>query len=885
MQIASLVTLACAAAVGVSERHSSPAQPLALFTKSLVAGDLPRAIAICENGLLPPGSDINVSAIRSLLDDYPDSVNLLACIYQKGVVPMPPDGGAELLFVAASKQHVRLAVALVTLGSPLERPHVDTASGAGVFHAALLNRLLTLDIVHRTLVAQGSDSEADRPSSRKSTVAWLEAKGEAVARHLSPPSAGGVVRAAVASLVAVASGSRIGVVSGPDPVADLRAVRADDAQSIANGLSFLLVRILLDALAKQSSSVARQGATASAGHVAHTVQADGAIVDVDTRPSVYEAPEVYQALCAAASAVRSLRAIQQPDHYGRTPLHAAAATGNVAAIRALVEAHYMLSTRAFTALATTPRHWCQVHSADNDYKTCCADIELAAGELQDNDPASATRTRLSRFVSKQDARGFTPIDAACHAGYDDAAAALEAAKMKVTVKSFPASQQQADATALPWLLQSVPSWAEAYARRGWQRSTLCAAIIDSEPPALQSTPPPLGAPQDDSMLSVPDLEPLADGGWTTPRHVPFQAAEAVTAVMEREKTQWPGVSLGENRSGDGHDAALFSNAAVATADAFLCDFDVVDGTALPGISAAAFQARYQARGLPVLLRGLAAQWPLRSAWTRSGLVDGPAGTAAFGNVGRVPYAAAFGASPAALISEVTLAAFIESLLSGGGGAQQQPSCMKGEACAQTGAAPAPLYVFDSPASPAARRAALTLDAQRGGGSSAGAAALMATLELVPQFLRGDVLLLKDASELRPGAMSQDNSGDPLVRPSPAPKPQVFVGGPGSGAPLHYHTDAWNVVAWGRKHWWLLPPAAGAYSSEPAASWAKRSEAAFARLGVGGAPFECVQQAGDVLFVPAGWAHAVLNTGENVTVGAAVELALGYPGPAGWVRLH
>jgi hypothetical protein len=86
-----------------------------------------------------------------------------------------------------------------------------------------------------------------------------------------------------------------------------------------------------------------------------------------------------------------------------------------------------------------------------------------------------------------------------------------------------------------------------------------------------------------------------------------------------------------------------------------------------------------------------------------------------------------------------------------------------------------------------------------------------------------------------------------------------------------HKDAVNVLSAGRKAWWLLPPAAACYSTEPIAEWLA------AGAGAGGAPGAacslalaktCSQRAGDALFVPAGWAHAVLNTA--TAIGVALE---------------
>ena len=60
--------------------------------------------------------------------------------------------------------------------------------------------------------------------------------------------------------------------------------------------------------------------------------------------------------------------------------------------------------------------------------------------------------------------------------------------------------------------------------------------------------------------------------------------------------------------------------------------------------------------------------------------------------------------------------------------------------------------------------------------------------------------------------------------------QWYIGPAGSGAPMHFHGDAWNALAHGRKRWLLLPPAEALYSAQPISEWL---EGDFKQLGHAG----------------------------------------------------
>ena len=88
--------------------------------------------------------------------------------------------------------------------------------------------------------------------------------------------------------------------------------------------------------------------------------------------------------------------------------------------------------------------------------------------------------------------------------------------------------------------------------------------------------------------------------------------------------------------------------------------------------------------------------------------------------------------------------------------------------------------------------------------------------------------------------------------------QFYQGPAGTGAPMHLHTDAWNCLVYGEKRWFLMPPFQGAYSAMPVRQWVDELYPSMKVL-------ECMQRAGDILYVPKYWSHAVLNTRESIGI--------------------
>jgi Cupin-like domain len=100
---------------------------------------------------------------------------------------------------------------------------------------------------------------------------------------------------------------------------------------------------------------------------------------------------------------------------------------------------------------------------------------------------------------------------------------------------------------------------------------------------------------------------------------------------------------------------------------------------------------------------------------------------------------------------------------------------------------------------------------------------------------------------------------------PTPPLQLFVGPAASGAPMHFHNNAFNALAYGRKLWALTPPPQAVFAGKPASAFFAED---LPRLWAAGHARLCVQEPTDVAFVPTQWGHAVLNL--EPVVGVAIE---------------
>ena len=99
----------------------------------------------------------------------------------------------------------------------------------------------------------------------------------------------------------------------------------------------------------------------------------------------------------------------------------------------------------------------------------------------------------------------------------------------------------------------------------------------------------------------------------------------------------------------------------------------------------------------------------------------------------------------------------------------------------------------------------------------------------------------------------------------------LLGGPNSGIPLHSHTDGWNALIHGRKRWFFYPPEELPPLDFPVYrgqfAWERETYPAIKANSQLSAPLECLQEAGDIVYIPEGWFHATSNLGETIGVAA------------------
>lgn len=102
--------------------------------------------------------------------------------------------------------------------------------------------------------------------------------------------------------------------------------------------------------------------------------------------------------------------------------------------------------------------------------------------------------------------------------------------------------------------------------------------------------------------------------------------------------------------------------------------------------------------------------------------------------------------------------------------------------------------------------------------------------------------------------------------------QLIIGSEGSGSPVHTHVGAVNLALFGRKLWYVYPHGGAFYKRAP--FMARETPILNWYLNDGpkldGDHLECIQNPGDMVFVPNNMGHGVLNLEDTIAVAMEVQ---------------
>jgi len=110
-----------------------------------------------------------------------------------------------------------------------------------------------------------------------------------------------------------------------------------------------------------------------------------------------------------------------------------------------------------------------------------------------------------------------------------------------------------------------------------------------------------------------------------------------------------------------------------------------------------------------------------------------------------------------------------------------------------------------------------------------------------------------------------------------PKSMLFFSRPGRGTGWHEHSDALNVLVYGRKRWFLCDNCDAIHSNNTHGyvdmqTFYTRIHPLVAQGNTH--IHECVQRRGEAIFIPFGWGHATLSIGASLAVGFLSDVSWG-----------
>jgi hypothetical protein len=259
-----------------------------------------------------------------------------------------------------------------------------------------------------------------------------------------------------------------------------------------------------------------------------------------------------------------------------------------------------------------------------------------------------------------------------------------------------------------------------------------------------------------------------------------------------------------------------------------------------------FFERYVLGAVPVVVRGLLGEDPgLRAAekaFSRDALLQ-KIGTTVW-EMGEIPYEGRYKAGAGAPSPPpMELAAFVDRLIDG---------CADGMAASAAATAAA-----------AAAAAAANASASTDSGH-----AFVAGCESA-QYVFAD-RCVRDGKDISVRDLGFDHVPSwAAARTRPTRGSQLYLGGVASGAPMHTHQAAYNLLVFGRKAWFLAPPGHATFSLRPAREWLAERLPELRRRNTTRL-LTCEQRAGDLLVVPDLWGHLTYNL--ETSVGLAQEFS-------------
>jgi hypothetical protein len=806
------------------------------------------SVAACTGHAMPVAVNPIKTATALIAHASVDGVmTLLACAVENALfgVPLPEPLARALVYQAAASKSARLLVA--ALGDNAlnhfsflvkAMPRTGNAPSWTPLHAAVSNNLHILSMAKDALRERLPSGVQGGGESLLSFADSMKRLATALARHSSdkrpleeailafsirnqtdggkiiswPITDDGTVEgvAGESDHYNVGDGNSSTISTSPQSL--MRTLPLRHPRAIANALSAQLVQIMLQMASRTGAARLTSGTTSIATGTTDSLSPNKPTPTTDTTSIVGKARTLWATVAPAASLALSV------DDLGRTPIHIAAAGGATAALSHLL--------RAVTSAA----------SAEWELGIALHGRNVKGGGAIITSAIEASMSAISLIAFLPDSLGVTPLQSACNRKYWDTVQVLlqlsfpTTTTTPTTISSFEMQQkQQAIDTCLDLASQHAISYSNVTKMSTSAMSDTYNASIVANAAAL---------------------------GWetiTNHRHhssSPSSKSNVINDLLEKSKTN-------------------------------NCQIDTIDFSKLtPEI----FLQHYLGSSRPLRIRGLG-----ESGSNIARLFDKDVLMKRAGNVtllvSDIPYAKSFRVSSGiddtdddvkGLITaprNMSLIEFITNL-----------EKSRGE------------YIFETP------RDAETIFAQ------------YSPRKLLPSFLRrariptilaasaapvvatsADTLCIdlnclyeiEDGISVKFGAIPGIGWGPVLRRHQhvidslllvglePPMRPQFFLGASGTGSPYHVHKDALNILFAGEKQWWIAPPSTSCYSTVPIIEWITTKPTSTADTAdtnsscmPSDAMYQCTQMAGDMLFVPAGWAHAVLNL--KTSIGVAVE---------------